>query len=141
MSDGVTTNVGSGGPVIATEACGAGSSHLQRIKIVLGELDTDGGDVSLTNPVPTKPVGSVNFATAQGSVTNSASSILAARSGRISATIFNPSAVGFFIGGAGVTAATGKSVPAYSSIPVPTQAAIYAITASGTATFDLMEFY
>ena len=147
MADGVTLNSGTGGPTIDTEACGSGGAHLQRVKMVLGARDTDGGDVSGTNPVPTASVGSAGFAVGQGSATTTAASAVAARTGapgtgRTGLTLYNTSAVPMYIGASSsVTASNGKLVPAYSSITLPTQAAIFAITASGTASFDFVEFY
>ncbi len=55
MADGVTLNSGAGGATIDTEAVGAGGSHIQRIKIVTGARDTDGGDVSAANPLSVQP--------------------------------------------------------------------------------------
>jgi len=53
MTDGVTLNFGSGGPVIDTETnSGRGNAQMQRVKIVLGAMDLDGGDVAAGNPMP-----------------------------------------------------------------------------------------
>jgi len=53
MADGVTLNPGSGGAVIDTETnAGRGNAQMQRVKLVLGAVDTDGGNVSSTNPLP-----------------------------------------------------------------------------------------
>ena len=55
MTDGVTLNPGSGGSVVDTEAVGLSGSHIQRVKIVTGARDTDGGDVATANGLPVTP--------------------------------------------------------------------------------------
>jgi hypothetical protein len=50
-SDGTILNSMSGGDTIDTENIG-GRGKLQRIKIVTGALDSDGGDVSPASPLP-----------------------------------------------------------------------------------------
>ena len=53
MTDGVILNPGSGGPTVDTETnAGRANAQMQRMKLVLGDIDTDAGDVSLANPVP-----------------------------------------------------------------------------------------
>lgn len=52
MSDGTRLNSGSGGDLIWTEDTGALQGKIQRVKLALGAVDSDSGDVSLTNPIP-----------------------------------------------------------------------------------------
>jgi len=147
MTDtGVTLNSGSGGKTIDTEACGLSGFEIQRIKMVMGARDTDGGDVSATNPMPVYTPSSQSIATGQGTATTSSAQIVAARTGgwgtgRINLAIENNSSNPMWIGGSGVTPTNGKEVPGNSAIMWPTQAAIYAVTNTGTATFDYVEFY
>ena len=49
MADGIQINTGTG-PVIATELIG--TAMLQRVKLAVGNVDTDSGDISATNPIP-----------------------------------------------------------------------------------------
>lgn len=143
MADaGVTTNPGVGGPVIDTETnAGRGGMQTQRVKLALGDIDTDAGDVAIDNPMPTAAIGSQNIATGQGTAGTSPALAIAARSGRFRVTIENNSNDPIALGGPTVTFATGKLLPGFSAIDLPTQAAIWAVTGTGTATFDWMEFY
>lgn len=52
MTDGVTLNLGVGGAVVDTEVPAARGKHIQRVKIVLGDIDADGGDVASDNAMP-----------------------------------------------------------------------------------------
>lgn len=146
MADGVTTNPGSGGPTIYTETDPATGFQMQGVKLLVGAKDANTGPVSATNPMPVYTPSSQSIATGQGTVNTSAVQIVAARTGawgtgRINLAIENNSSNPMWIGGSGVTPTTGKEVPGNSAIMWPTQAAIYAVTASGTATFDYVEFY
>jgi len=52
MADsGVPLNVGSGGKVVDTETLSPRGFDVQRVKIVTGNVDVDGGDTSPTNPL------------------------------------------------------------------------------------------
>ena len=75
MSDGVTLNPGSGGAVVDTETNAArGNAQMQRVKVVVGDIDVDGGDVALDNPMPALLAGAEFFL----SVGNSSTTQLAA---------------------------------------------------------------
>lgn len=54
MADSITLNPMSGGSIVDTEQItrNAQSVHLQRIKLVLGAVDVDGGDVNVNNSLP-----------------------------------------------------------------------------------------
>lgn len=52
MADNITLNVGSGGDVLAADDI-SGSKY-QRVKVIHGADGVNGGDVSTTNPLPTK---------------------------------------------------------------------------------------
>ena len=53
MTDGVILNPGAGGATVDTETnAGRSNAQMQRIKLVLGDIDTDAGDVALDNPMP-----------------------------------------------------------------------------------------
>ena len=53
MADGVVLNPGTGGATVDTETnAGRGNAQMQRMKLVLGDVDTDAGDVALDNPMP-----------------------------------------------------------------------------------------
>ena len=75
MADGVTLNPGVGGALVDTETnASRANAQMQRMKMVLGAIDTDGGDVSPTNPMPTTQA-SVTF---QFSTLNTTTAQLAA---------------------------------------------------------------
>lgn len=105
---------------------------------------------SASSPVTpaNQPVGAATFAATQVSVANTATSILAARTGvsgtgRVSATITNTTTTAIYLGGSGVTTSTGQLLPGIigASVTVNTTAAIYGIVASGTATVTALETY
>jgi len=53
MTDGVVLNPGVGGATVDTETnAGRGGAQMQRFKLVLGDVDADGGDVAADNPLP-----------------------------------------------------------------------------------------
>jgi hypothetical protein len=52
MSDGTRLNQGLGGDLICTEQTTRATGKIPVSKIVLGDVDVDGGDVSATNPMP-----------------------------------------------------------------------------------------
>ncbi len=93
--------------------------------------------------VPTSGIGSANFATAQASVGATATSIVGARTGRGAVTVENHGTTAVYLGGSGVTAATGLLLPGVvgASVTIPTQAAVYGITATGTQAVSALETY
>ena len=53
MADGVVINPGSGGPTVDTETNALrNGAQMQRMKIVVGDVDVDGGDAAWDNPLP-----------------------------------------------------------------------------------------
>jgi len=105
-------------------------------------LDIGGAPVSPNNPVPTTESYS-SIATGQVSVTASATQVVAARAGRKEVTIVNHATTAVYIGGSGVTAATGLLLAGVQGqgITVTGGAAIYAIAASGSETVSFLEVY
>jgi hypothetical protein len=98
--------------------------------------------------VVNQSVGAAAFATAQASPGVTATSIVAARTGapgtgRIAAIIINMSTVPVFLGGSGVTTTTGSYLAGVvgAAVVIPTTAAIYGITASGTGSVSVQELY
>ena len=87
--------------------------------------------------------GSNGFATSQATATTTATQVLAARNGRNAVTIENTSATAVYLGPAGVTAATGFLLPGTigATVTLPVTAALYAVTATGTATLAFVETY
>lgn len=114
-------------------------------------LDTSGNlRVSATGTVgvSNQPVGAAAFATAQAAPGVSATSIVAARTGaagtgRIAAIIINMSTTPVYLGGSGVTTATGQYLAGVvgAAIVIPTTAAIYGIVTSGTGSVSVQELY
>ena len=153
MADGVTLNAATvvGGQTVDTETNPANSRQIQRVKVVLGATDTDGGNVSSSNALPvvfSPPVGYAALNAAQSSVTASASLIVAARAGapgtgRGTVQIFNAGANPCNIGGSGVTYGTGWPLLAGEvSPPMQTTAALYGICNTGlTTTVAFVELY
>jgi hypothetical protein len=84
-----------------------------------------------------------NFiATSQATCAGAADLIVPQRLGRRSVMIANQLAgADIYIGNSGVTTTTGVLVPQGSSIEIESSAAIYAATASATATVHVMEIY
>lgn len=61
MADGTRlNNASTNGDLIWTEDTGAPSGKIQRMKLVKGALDNDGGDIEDTNPLPIKSVAVVS---------------------------------------------------------------------------------
>lgn len=89
-----------------------------------------------------RSIGSPSLATGQVAVTTSATQVVPARAGRLAVTITATSAVVFYVGGSGVTTATGAYAggAAGASITVPTQAAVFAVGASAL-TVSYMETF
>lgn len=87
---------------------------------------------------------SSSIATAQVSVTGSATLIAAARSTRVSVMVTQlASGTDIYIGASGVATNTGTLLPGIkgASITIPTTAAIYGIVASGSANVSVIESY
>lgn len=106
--------------------------------------DKDGYTLDATNPLPVNPAesGAANFATAQTSVANTATQIVAVNTTRRAVVITNPSTtVTVFIGGAAVTTSTGQELLPGNSISIPTTLAVYGIVASSTQTVSSLEVY
>ena len=137
MADGVTLNPGAGGAEIDTEQPSTRGLQIQRIKMVLGDVDADAGDVAKDNAMPVStPVGTASFAAAQSTVGVSAAILVAARTGavgtgRAAVTIYNNGTATIYLGASGVTISTGFPIVAGNGFTTNTTAAIYAI--SGTA--------
>lgn len=87
-------------------------------------------------------VGPASIATGQQAVTTSATLVVPARAGRQAVTLSSATAVAYWIGPAGVTNATGFSVPAVagSGITIPTQGAVFAVGASAVTITYLETF-
>jgi hypothetical protein len=91
MTDGVTLNPGSGGAIIDTETnAGRSNAQMQRVKLVLGAVDTDGGDVGSTNPMP------VSFAAFPGDISSLANSLASTLNAAYTITISNGAGVAAF---------------------------------------------
>ena len=94
MTDGVTLNLGSGGAVVDTETnSGRSNAQMQRVKIVLGAVDTDGGDVSSSNAMPMQSVASASGGCSSyfnASVTNSVQQVKGSSGSFYGMSIQNP---------------------------------------------------
>ena len=121
-----------------------------RLRIIVAALAifAIGPAFAAINPTNVEQVGTAAFAATQVSVANTATSILAARTGdvgtgRACATITNTSTVAVYIGASGVTTSTGAYLAgvAGASITICTQAALYGIVATGTETVSVVETY
>ena len=97
-----------------------------------------------TNPLSVAGAASSNYAPSQVSVAATATSLIAARSGGRNAVIItNMSTTPVFLGGSGVTAATGGYLAGIvgAAKVLPYNGAIYGITATGTASVSVEEIY
>ena len=97
-----------------------------------------------TNPLAVAGAASSNYAPSQVSVAATATSLVAARSGGRNAVIItNMSTTPVFLGGSGVTAATGGYLAGIvgAAKVLPYNGAIYGITATGTASVSVEEIY
>lgn len=120
MADNVAITAGSGTQVATDERTIAGSGvHVQRVD----------------------ELGSSTYAYGDANPTTSATLIMAARDTRKVAQLYNDSTVTVYIGDASVTSSTGTPMEEGGSIDMPTTAAIYGITASGTGSVRYQEFY
>lgn len=107
-------------------------------------IDTDGKlrTVSVSNPGPSAKAGQGTsfIATGQKAVTTVASKIVDARPGRTKVTVTPTSAVVFYVGPAGLTAANGLYVAAGSTITLDTSAEVWAIGVAAV-TLTTIEFF
>ena len=95
-------------------------------------------------PLSVAGAASSNYAPSQVSVAATATSLIAARSGGRNAVIItNMSTTPVFLGGSGVTAATGGYLAGIvgAAKVLPYNGAIYGITATGTASVSVEEIY
>ena len=99
---------------------------------------------SAATPLSVAGAASSNYAPSQVSVAATATSLIAARSGGRNAVIItNMSTTPVFLGGSGVTAATGGYLAGIvgATKVLPYNGAIYGITATGTASVSVEEIY
>lgn len=87
--------------------------------------------------------GAGSIATAQVSVTTGNVSVVAARAGRASVTIINLGTVDVWLGATGVTTSTGILLLGVkgASVTIPTSAAVFGTTGSGTQTVAVLESF
>jgi len=97
----------------------------------------------LSNVLGVKEVGSSNWATTQVSVTNAATQLVAARAGRQGVVVTNLGTTPVYLGGSGVTTATGAFLPgvAGASKTIPAATAVYGIVGTGTQNVSVEELY
>lgn len=107
-------------------------------------IDADGKrrTVSAATPGPAALAGqgSASIATVQKNVTTTASKIVNARPGRTKVTITPTSAVVFYVGPSGVTAANGLYVAAGATVTLDTAAEVWAVGAAAV-TLTAIEFF
>ena len=96
--------------------------------------------VDLRGNQRTKQIGS-GFNTGQVSITSTATQIIAANNNRMRLLITNLGTTALYLGGSGVTTATGLLVPGVVGYPVAIRstAAVYAITASASQSISFLE--
>ena len=121
MSDNITLNLGSGGDVLAADDIGPGVKYA-RSKITIGADGTNDGDVSNTNPIPSKLnpatalVASVQVTVNTGAEVQLANNV-ATRGVTLKARSGNNGKI--FIGLTGVTTSTGFELNAGDSVSIP----------------------
>lgn len=116
----------------------------QRVKLTWGANGT-AVDASAANPIPVtlSTSGADEIATAQVSVANTSTAIVAARSGRQDVTITNHGTTDVYIGATGVTTATGMLLVGIKggAITISGGAAVFGIVGSGTQTVSYLETF
>ncbi len=99
---------------------------------------------SAANPINTSSVsiGTSNLATSQAAMTATAAVVVAARSGRRKATLYNSGANTVFVGASGVTTATGLRLLPGGSLDVESAAVVYGVCAATlTSNVDVLEVF
>lgn len=142
MADNIAVTPGTGA-VVAAEACsGTANALVQRIKLVLGATDTDGGNVSSVNPLPVLSGTAGNFlVSAVGTVTvvsGTAANLLASITGTVGVNtivvVSSGTAANFLAQVSGTVTATG-TVTAVSGTAANFLAQVSGtVTATGTVT-------
>lgn len=124
--------------VIAADV--VGGEQVQWVKLDLG---APGASSKVSVAVPVKEQGAANIAYGQITVTNAATQIIAARALRRTVIITALGTVDVFLGDNAVTAATGSLLLGTkgSAIVIPTNVAVYGITAASTQAVSFMEVY
>lgn len=144
MADNTTLNTGSGGDVIASDDIGPGVKY-QRVKVDWG-ADGVATDVDRTAAaaLPTTMVGTGTNASGQVTVTNSSTTIIAARAGRRGVLLLNRQTVDVSVDASGGTAvyATHFCLQPGAAVFLPVTNAVTGITeAAYTATGELKIHY
>lgn len=92
-----------------------------------------------TGKLQTTAAVSTALNTGQLNATTVAAQIIASNTARIGIVLFNNGPSVAYIGGSGVTTGNGQILPVSGTLSLTTQAALYAITASGIATVSYIE--
>ena len=132
---------GGGGGSVPTGSAGSPNAAVVTVQGVAGGTPIP---VSASSPLSVAGAASSNYAPSQVSVAATATSLIAARSGGRNAVIItNMSTTPVFLGGSGVTAATGGYLAGIvgAAKVLPYNGAIYGITATGTASVSVEEIY
>ncbi len=153
------TNPATGSPVATTVLADSTNAQVMRLDVgtgsaisaFTGAVTVTSGSVGITGTVAstqsgtwnTGTVSPDNVATAQVSVTTSATLIAAARAGRRSITVEQLGTTAVYLGATGVTTATGVLLPGTvgSSVTLNFTGALYGIVATGTQTVAEFELY
>lgn len=140
------TGTGTANVTVATDEIGG--VDYQRIKVDWGPNGTaTDADRTAAAAFPTKDVGTGTNAAGQVTVTNSPTTIVSAREGRLGVVVLNLQTVAVYIDPSGGTAATSHfRLDPGASITLPVTTAITGITsasysASGDAKVHYMELY
>ena len=122
MADGTTINLGQGGHIIDTEELPNGRRG-QRVKLAIGAVDADDGDVSSSNPMPSQEArpSSSSVSSISGSASNQ--QFLMSNSSRKGATFYNDSTATLYLK-LGTTASTSSytvqlTPQSYYELPYP----------------------
>jgi hypothetical protein len=107
-----------------------------------GYMNVQGGGTSAT-PVSTIAIGYANFTPTQTTVSNTATLLEAARASRGGVTCIQLGALDVYLGGSGVTTATGYLLPGVkgAAVSIPTTSAVYGIVASSTQAVSCAEVF
>lgn len=107
--------------------------------------DPTGHQISTASPLPVNPAesGAANYTTTQVALNASTATLLKALNSTRRAILVtnNDSSITVYVGVSTVTSSTGHKLAAGASITIPTTAAVYAISASGTPSVSITEVY
>jgi hypothetical protein len=122
----------------AASVTAPGGSSVIREGVFVGDAANGSQTLCVTSAGMLLNTGGLLNATGQVPISLTATQIIAANA-RQGLLITNPSTVTVFVGGSGVTAATGQELLAGQSLSLPVTSAVYGIVSTGTQTVSYLK--